>query len=88
MYTRYIRRELLKSKCSSFYHQFGIETLLLLLNVLRFYALDNIPTIQLRREIRSEKHVLASEENYWRLSVLRSTINPRNVAKVIEQVQV
>ena len=41
-----------------------------------FYTLRTKPNIQLQKEIRSENQVLAFEEDYWRLSVRRSTINP------------
>ena len=42
-----VERELLASKCSSFYHQSGLETLLPLSNALRFYSLKTKPNIQL-----------------------------------------
>ena len=76
-------------KRSSPYHQFGLETLLLLSIAFRFNNLKTKPIMQLRREIRSENQVLDSEENFWRLSVVRSTINPAiDLATVIEHVHV
>ena len=64
------------SKRSTFYHQSGQETLLPLLNALTFYVLQTKPNIQLQKEIRSENQVLAFEEDYWRLSVRRSSMDP------------
>ena len=52
------------------------ENLLPLSNALRFYALQTKPNIQLWQAIRSANQVLDLKNNYWRLSVRRSNINP------------
>ena len=52
------------SKCSSFYHQSGLGTLLPFPNGLRFYSLKTKPgkpNIQHRQEIRRQKELLASK---------------------------
>ena len=44
-------------------------------SALRFYVLKTKPNNQLLQKIRSENEVLELSENYWRLSVRRSTIS-------------
>ena len=56
-------------KCSSFYHQSGLATLLSLSNALWFYKLKTKPNIQPWQELRCENQVLSTKENFWRLSV-------------------
>ena len=63
-------------ECASPNHLSGLGTLLSLSNALRLYGLKTKPNIQARQEIMGENQVLAPNEIYWRLCVLRPTINP------------